>query len=139
MPLSRAATASRVAAEVMIESSISPSLACAKISGCEWPGETHPKGKLFDLDRSESRGLRLLEHTRNTAAPLLDQIEFAKDANDEWVSNEGYAALHVLNRHARKQNPRIFDFDAVVEKGDTNGGAALGVVAMDERIDDQFT
>ena len=78
------------------------------------------------------------EDAWNAAAPLLDQLEFAKHAGDDRISDLGDALLDVLDSEAGKKQPRAFDLDAVVEKGHANGRAPVGVVGMDEGVDDDF-
>ena len=53
-------------------------------------------------------------------------------------ADAGDALLHILDGEAGEEDAGFFDFDPVIEEGDADGGAPLGVVGVDEGVDDDF-
>ena len=61
------------------------------------------------------------EDAGNATAPFLDQLQFAKHAGEDGISDLGDALLDVLDRQAGEEESRAFDLDPVVKKGHSDG------------------
>ena len=101
-------------------------------------GEADAAGDLFDKRRGEVISGGLAEDAGNAATPLLDKIEFSKDAGDDRIAELGDALFDVFDGKPRKKQAGAFDLDAVVEKGDPCGRAAAGIVGVNQRVDENF-
>jgi len=77
-------------------------------------------------------------HALNAAAPLLDEAEFMKNTPNHAVPEFGHTLLNVLDRQPERQNSRILDFNAVIENGHSDWRAALGIVGVDNGVDDRL-
>ena len=69
---------------------------------------------------------------------MLDQVQLAEHAGDDWVADLGNALLDVLNGQTGQEQTWAFNLDTVVEEGHADGSSAMGVVGVDERVDDDF-
>jgi hypothetical protein len=87
-------------------------------------GQCHPKTQAQLLEqrwRQLLAGSFLQDH-RNTAAPLLDQAEFAEDATDHPIAQAADPAPEIVKAQARDQHTQGSNFDSVVEAGIALGG-----------------
>jgi hypothetical protein len=105
----------------------------------ERDGEADAPGEFFDERSGELVSGGLAKDAGDAAAPLLDEIEFSKDAGDDGIPELRDAALDVLDGEAREEQTGAFDFDTVVEEGDSCGRASPRVVGVDEGVDDDLS
>ena len=92
-------------------------------------GEADAPGEFFDLGLWEVFLFGDAEDAGNATAPFLDQLQFAKHAGDDGISDLGDALLNVLDRQAGEEEARAFDLDSVVKKATRMcgvGGAPIG-------------
>lgn len=55
------------------------------------------------------------------------------------VADFGYALTHIIDGQARQQDTGIFNFNTVIEKRNADGRATLGILGMNQRVDDRFS
>ena len=101
-------------------------------------GEADASGEFFDAGFGQVFSFGDAEDAWNAAAPLFDQFQFSKHAGDDRISDLGDALLDVFDGQTGKEQTWAFNLDPVVEKGHANGGTTVGVVGMNERVDDDF-
>ncbi len=99
----------------------------------------YPHTHLKNLRLRQALFLGFFEHAPHAAAPLLNQVEFPKHACNHMVADFGHALAHVLDRHAWQKDTGVFNFNAIIKKGDSKRRTALRIVGMHQRINDRFT
>ena len=90
----------------------------------------------FRFPQPQVPGLR--KDAAHTCAPLFDQVEFLENAGDDRIANAGGALFHLFDGQAGQENAHAFHLDAVIQENDPNGGAALGVIAVHQGVDDHL-
>src|SRR6266851_760513 len=70
---------------------------------------------------------------------MFDQPEFLKHTAEDAVAELGNALLNVIDRETEREQSRVFDLEAIVKQGDTNGSTVLSVICMNDCIHDGFT
>jgi hypothetical protein len=86
----------------------------------------------------QSRFLASGSHPLDAATPLLDEAEFVEDAPKDAVPQLRHALLYVLDRQAEWKKAGIFDLNPVFKDGHPNRGATLGIISVDDGVDDRF-
>src|SRR5580704_15655633 len=78
------------------------------------------------------------DHSLDTTAPLLDQLQFLKYSTDDAVAKFGNPFLDVFNSEAEGKQARVLNFQAIVKQGDADWSARLSVVGMNNRVHDSL-
>jgi hypothetical protein len=65
------------------------------------------------------------EDAADTVSQLLYEFELSEHARNDWIADFGDALFHILDRHAGQKDPRIFDFDTIIEERDANRRALI--------------
>jgi hypothetical protein len=74
-------------------------------------------------------------HSPDTAAPLFNITQLSEYTADDSVAEPRHALAHVLHRHSKRQQARVFYFQTVVEECKANGSTSLGIICMDNRVE----
>ena len=101
-------------------------------------GHAEPRRDLLEPGGGETGVAAGGSHALYTAPPLFYEAQGMEDAPEHSVAELGDAAFEVVDRDPKRQEPGIFDFEAVVEDRDPYGRPALRVVRMNNRVDDRF-
>ncbi len=78
------------------------------------------------------------DHSLHAAAPLLHQAKLVKHPSDHPIAKLGNAERQVGDREAKEEESRILNLQPVIEQGDADRGAALGVVGVRHGVDHGF-
>src|SRR5690606_30042846 len=77
-------------------------------------------------------------HTLNSAPPLLNEAEFVKNPPDHPVPQFGDALPDVLNGQTERQEAGTLDLDAVVKQRQPDRRSLLGVICMNDGVDERL-
>lgn len=76
-----------------------------------------------------------IDHALNAAAPLLNETEFMKDTAYNAIPLFRNATANFFQGKARRQAAGIVDFYPIVKDGNAQRSSLLGMVRMDQRVD----
>lgn len=77
-------------------------------------------------------------HALNSTSPLLDETEITEYTANNPVAKFRYTMPDIIDRQAEQEQPRILHLQAIIIDRDTDRCSALGVIGMNDRVDDSL-